>query len=535
VRVPWAALLLAGCGSGVVLTMDSGSTPAPPEGSEDDDDVYAGGPCEFFHDLDEFTFEEGDTIRFETGCVGLDSEDIEITLSGAPSDVSFRADGDAYDFRWDTDGTHSGPWELHIAAKAKGSDDFPETATLSLFILENEDAARSDPPDPETYTEELGLDVMHIEVDGSLSQSDSDATVWFRGKEYTGAQIKIRGASSSNYPKPGYTVEFGDDELGIPGWEPDDRDHLVLLSPFDDNSYVRQKLIYDQWAAMAEYWGAERLTPRTFYLVVYIDGEYNGLFIGLDRPDNEFIRHMGFDNSGNLYKAVNHNANFYLTDTSGNAKSSLSSGYEKKEGEPSTDFSDLEELIAFTGGSSDAQLVANASDHFSLEEWMDWFLLVSYSLSEDSAGKNSYLYHDPSEDTWRYVPWDFNHAWGQNWYTLRIDVDDINEYEGTNRVFKAIQSVSSSDGALWDRFRSMRTDGPFELAWMLAQVDGYYEEIDDAATRDWDRWGDAYRSYSGWAGSRNSYNDWTDYEEEKEYLYAWLEERAAVYQDRVPD
>ena len=59
-------------------------------------------------------------------------------------------------------------------------------------------------------------------------------------------------------------------------------------------------------------------------------------------------------------------------------------------------------------------LLSEADDWFSLDEFMDWFLLVHFSLAEDSAGKNAYLYNDPLSGRFMYAPWDFNQAWGQN-------------------------------------------------------------------------------------------------------------------------
>ena len=59
-----------------------------------------------------------------------------------------------------------------------------------------------------------------------------------------------------------------------------------------------------------------------------------------------------------------------------------------------------------------------------IDEFSDWLILVSYSLSDDSAGKNSYLYKGDAADgalgdLFRFVPWDFNDSWGQSWQTDR--------------------------------------------------------------------------------------------------------------------
>ena len=80
--------------------------------------------------------------------------------------------------------------------------------------------------------------------------------------------------------------------------------------------------------------GEQRLVPRTAFVVVYLDGEYHGLFTVIDRVDDEFIEEMGFDATGNLYKSVDHDANFALTNADGQPKLTLHDGWEKEEGEP---------------------------------------------------------------------------------------------------------------------------------------------------------------------------------------------------------
>jgi hypothetical protein len=84
----------------------------------------------------------------------------------------------------------------------------------------------------------------------------------------------------------------------------------VLTSTFDDNSYVRQKLSYDLWAALAASADRPRLAPRTFFAVVYLNAEYHGLYVAVDRIDDEFVEQMGLDGDGELFKAVEHTANW---------------------------------------------------------------------------------------------------------------------------------------------------------------------------------------------------------------------------------
>ncbi|MCB9760616.1 MAG: CotH kinase family protein [Alphaproteobacteria bacterium] len=522
-------LLLTGCGNAVSLKLDD---TAPATADDSAPPVADGRRCTIVADLDERWFTEGDTVDFRVDCVGeLPIEDADITLVSRPDGGDW--DPEARRFRWETDLDDGGRWDLVFQVRPRGSTDFPQAEVVTFWVADAIDEWGNEDPDPLRYTEEWGLPVLHVDPRGSLSQEYVEADIAFMGRAYRG-EIKIRGAASAGYPKNSFTLDFDYEELEIEGWDTT-RDHLVLVTPFDDNSYVRQKLIYDQWAAIADFWGVQRLTPRSFFVVLYLNGEYHGLYTALDHVDNEFVRHMGFSDEGNLYKSVNHDANFYLTDANGNTKSALYAGYEKKEGEPEDDYSDLGDLVAFTGNADDATVLAQSGPDawLQIDEFMDWMLLVTYSSSGDSAGKNAYLYHDPGGTGFRYTPWDFNHAWGQNWYTARIPADSYDLFTSRNRVFLGIER--SAMDTLWGRFNAMRAPGgPFDPAWLRETVDGYYAQIERSAARDWDRWDDDYYRYSRWASTRNGADDWTDYPGEKAYLYAWLDDRAALYDGLAP-
>ncbi len=513
---------------------------APPEETADTSAEEVGGTdwpesgeeCGLASDLSSPYFLEGDTVRFTLSCSGdLATEDAEIQALSLPEGASFDASSLA--FSWETGPASGGRIDSVFSVTPRdGSAQIPSAETVTFWVADNPDDPDNVAVDPETYTEEWGLPVMHIENRGTITTAYSDATVTWAGASYP-ASIKIRGASSAYYPKPSYTLEFNGDELPVDDWGVT-RNHFLLLTTFDDNSYVRQKFVYDLWAAMAEHWDDQRMTPRTLFTVVYRNGAYWGLYVGLDRMDDEFLDHMGFERDANLYKAVNHNANFYLTNTYGSAKSSMHDGYTKEEGDPEDDYSDLDDLVSFTGGSSASDLLAESGEWFDLQEFMDWFLLVHYTLSEDSAGKNSYLYHPQGGGQFRYGPWDFNHAWGQGWYTYRVDAEYENYFTSYNRVFWAIQSDTGASAELWERFADLRDTGPMSLEWQQATLDEYYALIEPSAERDWEKWESSYRTYSGWASTRNAYGDWQDYEGEKEYLYDWVRDRAAFFEELHP-
>ncbi|HJN77480.1 MAG TPA: CotH kinase family protein [Myxococcota bacterium] len=446
---------------------------------------------------------EGDTVSLTPICSETTAA---IELVAAPDEADY--DGT---LSWTTGAADGGVYDLVFSANVS-SERIPEGTAFRIWVADDPDLGVG--VDPLTYTEEWGLPVFHLDVGTAITQSYQDATLTYMGALWE-HQVKIRGATSASFAKPSYTLEFPDEEFQLEGWEKS-RNHLVLLSTFDDNAYVRQKFIYDTWLAMAEHQGVHRLTPRTFFAVVYLEGEYHGLYVGLDKVDDEFVDHAGLDRDGNLYKAISHDANFSRVSAYGGNKSDLAAGYEQKEG-PSA-FDDLRQLVAFTGDSDADTMMAEAEGWIDVEEFMDWFLLVYVSVSEDSAGKNSYLYNDPADWTFRYVPWDFNHSWGQNWYTARVSAQNENAYTSTNRVFWAIQQSRPDD--LLERWVQLR-EGPLSLEAQLSTVESYWELVDPSAERDWIKWESAHKSH--WWGAYRS--DWTSYEEEKDYLRQWLTDR----------
>jgi hypothetical protein len=228
---------------------------------------------------------------------------------------------------------------------------------------------------------------------------------------------------------------------------------------------------------------------------------------------------------------VNHDANFDDVTPWGEPKSYLWQGYEKEEGQPEQGqpgaFADLEELVAFSAYNDTETFVEGAPEYFDVEEFMDWFALVHYSEADDSGGKNAYLYNDPKSPGFRYVPWDFNESWGQDWRTQRLGSDSTNDFRWANRIFMHLQDHPETGPQLWDRFFELTETGPMQSAWLLTKMNEYEAELGGARWRDWGKWGNSYMSYGGWAWDREQAGDWTDPDGEWQYVIDWIVERDA--------
>eukprot|EP01043_Picozoa_sp_COSAG02_P052328 COSAG02_NODE_5619_length_4178_cov_2.972297_1_plen_784_part_00 len=437
-------------------------------------------------------------------------------------------------FVWHTSSVDYGRWELALFDSGTRAC-LGEPATVWIAPNPGQSSVQ-----PELYSEEWGLPVVHVSLEGGRRPSDTPqgAVITVRGESVSGS-VHVRGATSSSYAKQSFTLKFDGQELGVHEWHGHHhtRGHMILTTTFDDTTYVRQKLVYDLWKAMAEHQGTHRLVPETFFAVVYMNGLYHGLYLGCDRIDDEFVRHLGFPSGeGNMYKAVSHDANFYLTRDGGRrpkgSGSGLRAGYRKVEGAQS-DWRDLEELVQEIGGGSDAQVAAGtASGRIDVSEFEDWLILVSYSLSDDSGGKNSYLYHGGEMDgslgsLFRFVPWDFNDSWGQSWETSKSDASTDQHWTiRRNRVFAALQQDTTGSARLWRRFAGLR-DGPLQPSWLHAKVEGYQRLLGQATGRDWDKWGAEVTRRFFRRGSSG-----TDRQSSSElvYLHGWIDDRDAYWE-----
>ena len=95
-----------------------------------------------------------------------------------------------------------------------------------------------------------------------------------------GIKVRGRGRSSSNFPKPNYTIEFHDSTdkdinvslLGLPP-----SDDWVLHGPYVDKSMVRNS--FGHWLFRQ----TGRYSPRTKHFDLYINGVYRGIYVLIER------------------------------------------------------------------------------------------------------------------------------------------------------------------------------------------------------------------------------------------------------------
>lgn len=466
-----------------------------------------------------YWIEETETVSFQVEC------GTKITLASGDLSVGPLPDGATFDpatrmVTFTPSLSQAAVYQIPIFVASTSEQVFVKVGVADKWS----DPANVPVVDPLAYPEEYELPVLFLSP-VPTTETYIPSTVIYRGHTYN-ASSKLRGAASLGYPKKSFTIEFDKaDKFKDPyeaGFNVEKR-KIVLISTFDDNSYVRQRLAYDIWNRL----DPQHIQIRTYSAVVYTDGQYWGLYTVSDHVDGFLLEDMGYNQDGNLYKAVNHDANFslYSAQNGGAPKSTLHQGYVKREGNPPEGqpgaFDDLEALVNFIATSDSPTFLGELDQRIDRRDFEDWFIFVTFLMGSDSAGKNSYLYHDPiSDKPFRYAPWDFNHAFGQTWQTKRVGASIKTEYLSNNKLFERFFAEPTIGNPLRARYDQVLHD-QYDAQKILGIIDEYIARIDASALRDEVKWQKAYRSYGGWS----SRTDFTTYPEEVAYVKAWISQR----------
>ena len=506
--------LAPGCGKGVVSGPGDGD--APDAGPPAPRCAPTGG--------DPHWLTEGDTVSVDVRCqTGLDLGPGGFTLTPLPDGAIY--DAAARRLTWTPGLDQAAVYHVTIEAPALG-----EQGQLVIGVADAWDAQGNLPVvDPTAYTAEYGVPVLFLSPAPTADDPYVPVTVTYGGRTYA-AEGKLRGATSLAYPKQSLLLKFDSDRFSDPDHAGGfmQKKRIALTTTFDDNSYLRQRLAYQLWTRL------EPTVPMQAYnVVLYLDGEYFGLYTATDHIDGDLMHAAGLAEDANLYKAISHDANFRLTNKDGDAKATLHDGYEKKQGTPAAGqpgaFDDLDDLVNFVATSDDASFEADIGRRIDLGDYQKWWMLVTFLQADDTAGKNSYHYHDAVR-TWRVVPWDFNDSLGQTWTTTREAPSPVDDYTQRNRLFERLLASPTHGPAMRERYRAaLAPGGPLDPAAVQALIQDDAAEIAAAAARDWRKWQADYQSFSRWS----SRTDWTSPAEETAYLRDWVTRRVAALEDQL--
>jgi CotH protein len=484
------------------------------------------GACQPRASAGPYWLTEGDEVAITVECgTGAELPGDAFAITNLPPNASFDAAARTITFAPALD--QAGVYTLGI-----GIRDTSDAGQVEVQVADAFDVPGNAPVNPATYTEEFGVPVLHLSADPAINaDAYLPASITYRGHTFADAEAKYRGQTSLRYAQKSFTLKFAkEDRFGdassVPGFV--DKRKVTLTTTFDDNSYLRARLSFELWNRV----GVEHVQVQSYSAVVYLNGEFWGLYTITDHIDRHLMEDSNLFEDGNLYKARNHDANFRLVRSEEplGPKLSLSEGYTKEEGtplagEPDAN-ADLEGLVSWVASSSQSAFLAELDSRIVRREYEDWWLLVSLIIAGDSVGKNSYHYRDARvgapDGRFHVVPWDFNDSFGQSYLTFREGREanrDPEELVDYNLLFERLLSEPTTREPMIARLREVLAN-EWELGSVLQTYDAWAGEIAGVAARNERKWGADYVSH--FADYRPTF---TTHDEELAFVRQWISDR----------
>ncbi|HJM83687.1 MAG TPA: CotH kinase family protein [Candidatus Marinimicrobia bacterium] len=362
--------------------------------------------------------------------------------------------------------------------------------------------------------------------------------------------IEIRGSSTQHFPKKQFAVETRDslgenNNVSLFGM-PEEND-WIFNAPYTDKSLMRNAIIYK----MAR--DAGRYASRSQYFELVLNGEYNGLYVMLEKIKRDKNRVdiaklnpdevSGDDLTGGYIIKIDkwdgeNLGGWYsdLIDYSNNRKEGFYQYHYPKPGDivyQQKDYiqsyiDDFEKLMKSTDY---ANPVTGFSSMINWESFIDFFIMQEITKNIDGYRLSTYLHKDKDSNDGRLVAgpiWDFNLGFGNANYDEGWDTEgwiiDLTEhiwgeYDWINPFWWClIWCDPAFHNGVAERWIELR-ENTLSDQYVNTLIDSLYNNIGIAAGRNFERWSTLGQYV--WP----NYFIGNTYEEEVEYLRDWILKR----------
>jgi hypothetical protein len=378
-------------------------------------------------------------------------------------------------------------------------------------------------------------DIPDTDVDGQMrvisqhdgTHADPAAFATLPAEVETSVTLHVRGNSSSGFAKKSYALELHDSGgsqvklklLGMPK-----ESDWVLHGPYSDKTYLRNALAY--WLGREIYRASDgniepgRWNPRTRFTEVYINAEYVGVYVLIEKIKADSDR-VDVDRPA-VSAASGDLTGGYIIRREGAGDISEGKDWVSSVDElvythhyPRLEDSSPDQLSYIRGYFDDFESLM-ASDHWDdantgylpridLTSWLDYFLAMEWSNNIDGYFKSVYFvkHADTKGGALSLGPlWDFDIAFGnanyrngdhvENWVHEMMGTEDT-AYDPPGAVpfiapyFAKLWTDPNFTRALSCRWQTLRA-GPLASSTVGARLDAWAKQLAQAEKRDHQRW-----------------------------------------------
>ena len=267
------------------------------------------------------------------------------------------------------------------------------------------------------------IQVIHLQVrDNDLDRMKSalpqriyvPATFRCGDQTIDNVGVRYKGNSSSSprqQHKRSYLIKFDEFEKG--------RDFLGLQRIALDNG-VQFGSLFSEPLITGVLRDLGIRAPRCNFAKLYLNGQYQGVYVNVERIDTVFVKNHFADGGGALYKVDQGGAGAELGPLHLPPGQPIRGGlaFEPKSKSARSDAGDVLELISRinqTPADDFARVLETTIDMDAFLQTMAVMLLSgAFDQLTGWNPHNYYLYHDPQNDRWHYLPYDLDVGFSEN-------------------------------------------------------------------------------------------------------------------------
>jgi hypothetical protein len=302
------------------------------------------------------------------------------------------------------------------------------------------------------------LPVLHLFItDANLNSANNNqagrypCSLYYLGEFYDNVGLNRHGQSSQSaeFLRKSYDIDFNPDHhFRYAAGEPR-VDDINLLTTYPDKAKMRNMLAYDT------YKDADGPYHFVHPVRVQTNGGYFGDWHVVENGDADYLKRLGRDPNGALYKMYNQ-----FNDPASDVLISPNTEAEKKtrRHEGNADLVALMNGVSLTG----AARAAFAYDNINIPESINMTAARDLTADLDCCHKNYYFYRDSDgSGEWEALPWDVDLSFGRNWTECSNYWGDNMHPEngifrgGGNRYFDALYGTTQIRQMYLRRLRTL--------------------------------------------------------------------------------
>lgn len=227
--------------------------------------------------------------------------------------------------------------------------------------------------------------------------------------------FRLRGNTSRFSQKKSFKISFN---TFVSGRKYQGVKKINLNGQHNDPTMIREKLFYDIWnrCGMPQ--------RRTTFVRLYINGNYYGLYTGLEEMDKDWLVRNFSSPGGNLYKCT-YPADLQFLGLGQQTYKNIVSGsvtggraYDLQTNETADDYSTLVQLVAGLQNASGPQMADQLNQVVNVDGYLKALAIDVSTGNWDNYAYNKnnyYLYFNPQTQRMEFISYDTDNTFGVDW------------------------------------------------------------------------------------------------------------------------